>query len=344
MPDIDGRVLVFAGAGASKAVSPHKFPTTKEFFDDLLPPITDDPWFTLAMQYLDNYSQLDVVDIEQVLWALQSLYSFYCNIGNPREISGFALQSGLAERLFPGNSCGQLVGISSQIKRQLEELIGRINQVVYDLYGYEPSTEEIESNWIELISRFDGAGTRLDIFTTNYDVAIEAALNNIQGDVTAREWRGIRGSVRQTLDLSYWGDGSKIESGLLTKLHGSLDWKLRGDEIHVGDAVFTGDHAKQAIIYPGFKGASEAIFFRPFHDYLAQSLGDSAVVIFIGFAFRDEHINQIIRENIQPSSKVFVINPDKRVRFPSKRVKVRYLSSGFDGSVVKTVTENVLGW
>lgn len=342
-PLIAGRVLVFAGAGASKAVRPDKFPTTAEFFSDLLPPITGDPMFQFALEYIRASSNEDTIDIENVLWALQTLKDFYDNVTEPKDIAGYALQNGLIERLFPGHNAGHLLRLAPAISEQIGRLIGRINQVVYDLYSYEPTQAELEENWIDLISSLEGVGTRLDIFTTNYDVAIEAALIVIQGEATARQWRGIRGSVRQTIDLAYWGNEAQIEYGLLTKLHGSLDWKLQGEHIHVGDAVFTGDHTKQAIIYPGFKGASSAPFFEAFHDYLSQSLAESSVLIFIGFAFRDEHINQLIRENVQANAKVFVINPDKRARFPTRRVRAKYLTSGFDARTVAEVVKPLIG-
>jgi len=202
MPTLDGRVLIFAGAGASKAVRNDMFPTTREFFDQLQPNITDQQLFQFAMEFLRLSHKEESIDIEHVLWALQTLLSYYDNIKNPKDIAGFALQNGLIERLFPGQHVGHLTQVAPQLCAKLEQLISDINQVVYDLYSYEPTPDELQENWIKIISEFEGFGTRLDIFTTNYDVAIEAALNYINGDVTARNWCGIKGTVRQTLDLT----------------------------------------------------------------------------------------------------------------------------------------------
>lgn len=341
MLDVDGRIMVFAGAGASKAICPDKFATTKEFFDDLLPPITGDQLFGFAINYLNSVTKTEVIDIEQVLWALQTLYVFYDNITNPKEISGFSFQQNLIEKLYRNHNVGHFLSVAPNIRASLADLIGRINQVVYDLYSYEPSERELHDNWIELISQLDGRGTRLDIFTTNYDVAIEAALNAIGGETTARKWRGIEGNVRQTIDLKNWIEASINHNGLLTKLHGSLDWKISGEKIYVGDPVFTGDHSKQAIIYPGFKGESSQSFFQVFHEYFAQSLSDSKVMIFVGFAFRDDHINRLIRENTRRETKIFVINPDTTIKFPSGRAKAKHIAMGFDLKSIGKVVESI---
>ncbi len=93
--------------------------------------------------------------------------------------------------------------------------------------------------------------------------------------------------------------------------------------------MFTGDHARQGIIYPGFKGKSQIAFFDIFHNYLASRLSDAHVVIFIGFAFRDEHINTILQSAVGRSTKVLVINPDKSVEFPHSRAAATFETAGF---------------
>jgi hypothetical protein len=178
----------------------------------------------------------------------------------------------------------------------------------------------------------------VDVFTTNYDINIETAYDEVVAG-NADLYFGINGQRRKFLDMKLWQNTDSLDHGLVTKLHGSLDWKLDGNRICVGDAVFTGDHAKHAIIYPGFKGESEISFFRPFHDYLERSLANSDVLIFIGFAFRDEYINNSIRNNLSPSAEVIIINPDASVKFPHNRAKAKYIRSGFDRLSVGTVLE-----
>lgn len=141
--------------------------------------------------------------------------------------------------------------------------------------------------------------------------------------------------MRQSLDLTNWASGHEWQGVLLTKLHGSLDWKYGRNTIQVGDAIFTGDHSKQAIIYPGFKGKNDAPFFEVFHNYLAEAVADSKAMIFVGFAFRDPYINEILRENTREGCPVVVINPDKSVKFPARRGKTKYITERFDTEAVE---------
>lgn len=329
MAKIHDRVLVFAGAGASKAVNSSQFPTTKEFFDRLSPRTTDDQIFQFALNYLRSQEGLDTVDIEHVLWALQELYDFYLKIESGKGLGGYATKYDLIGQLFPRHNVGHLLQLTPQMRSRVGTLISSINEIVYDLYGYEPTPDELNDNWSELIARLDGVGVRLDLFTTNYDVVIEAALNDYAGDVTARDYRGIRGTMRQSLQIEDWGRGARWQPVLLTKLHGSLDWKYGSSRINVGDAVFTGDHTKHAIIYPGFKGTNDAPFFDIFHNYLGEAVADAKAIVFIGFAFRDEYINQVVRENIRPNCNLIVINPDPSIKLPMRRTSPKYIHEPF---------------
>jgi hypothetical protein len=336
MAKLNDRIVVFAGAGASKAVNPSQFPTTKEFFERLPTEVVEHPVYQFSLNYLQTKQKLDSIDIEHVLWTLQELFEFYDNIATGKGPGGFATRRDLLTQLIPGHHVGHLNQLADQIRDRVGNLISEINQVVYDLYGYEPNKRELNRNWAEIISRLDGVATRLDLFTTNYDGVIEAALSDYAGDATARMYRGIRGTIRQSLALDDWGHGSPWQPIFLTKLHGSLDWKYSRDRsvIHVGDPVFTGDHTKHAIIYPGFKGSNDAPFFDAFHNYLGESLADAKAVAFVGFAFRDDYINNVIREGVRPDSTVVVINPDSSVELPSRRIAPKYIRESFDKRAV----------
>jgi hypothetical protein len=142
-------------------------------------------------------------------------------------------------------------------------------------------------------------------------------------------YSGAKGRVQRFLDLTQWQEDAKRTGGLLTKLHGSLNWKFNGDRIAIGDSGFTGIHAKHAIIYPGFKGRSNAAFFEPFHDYFSRMLAVADHVLIVGFAFRDEYITQLLRTSLAPSAKLTVIDPQKSVKYPINR-PVNRIVGGFD--------------
>lgn len=329
------RITIFAGAGASKAVSSSEFPTTVEFFDRLPDEIKEDTLFQFAINFIKTIEKPDQIDIEMVLWALENLRDDCSKLLSNRSITGQFFSSHLVGEMIPNQNLGGFPQLASGAMARLNSLISRVNEVVYDLYGYEPNEMELQDNWLALIDRADGVGESLEIFTTNYDAVIETALDIHLGTETAKQWRGVTGRVRQKLNLKEWAEiGAR--SATLTKLHGSLDWRRSGKEIHVGDSNFTGDHRKHAIIYPGFKGQNDSDFFSVFHSYLGKSLSESSLIVFIGFAFRDEYINTIIRENVSSSTIVTIINPET-VEFPSQRAKIRHIPSGFDKNSVQSV-------
>lgn len=215
----------------------------------------------------------------------------------------------------------------------LKRTTGLINQQVYDLYGNDPAEDELTGNWIPLLKPLFDRDIRLDLFTTNYDLVIENALQIIGGDDFLYSYLGAPGRIQRYIDLKQWQEDTDRAQGLLTKLHGSLNWKQRRDQIAIGDILFTGDHSRHAIIYPGFKGSSNAIFFTPFHDYFSRMLAQADHVLIIGFAFRDEAINSALRTSIPAGATITVMDPNDKLRFPGRR-KVQRLTQGFDARTV----------
>jgi hypothetical protein len=335
----DRNLLVFAAAGASKAVNRDKFPTTVEFFQQLPSEITNNTFFLYVHKYLTNIEKIEIIDIEQILWSLKNLSNFYGSIKSPSDIVGFAIHNGLTARIVNGGNDGNLPGSAHNLKLSVDNLISEINEKVYQLYAYEPDESELADNWIALLNSITKSKLAFDIFSTNYDAIIECALGFAYTEKDSRSFQGIKGIQRKELDLKRWTEKSSDKNGLLTKLHGSIDWKIQSNHIYVGDAIFTGDHDKHAIVYPGFKGRSDIEFFREFHDYFEEKLSSATHLLFIGFAFRDEYINQIIRENISTDAQVIVVNPDKSVKFPALRHRnLKYLHEYFDLSSVVSIT------
>ena len=334
------RVVVLAGAGASKAVQPDQFPTTVEFFERLPSTVTSDGYFQFVLGFLHEQQPDEVIDIELVLWELQKLHEYFREPQNRSSIVSRAIASNLMRSVETSWSFGQLHDGSPRLSKAIEITMGLINQQVYDFYSYDPEPADLKNSWSPLIYRLIEFGSRLDIFTTNYDLVIENALQELDGDDFMFNYSGAQGRVQRFLDLSQWQEDADRAGGLLTKLHGSLNWKINRDRIAIGDSGFTGTHAKHAIIYPGFKGRSNAAFFEPFHDYFSRMLAVADHVLIIGFAFRDEYINQSLRTSLSPSASLTVIDPAKSVKFPVNR-KVNRIVGGFDRQSVNSFLKTV---
>jgi hypothetical protein len=333
------RALIFAGAGASKAVNAKQFPTTVEFFERLPDVIKSNTLFQLTLSYLRQGDPDRIIDIELVLWELETLRQFSDSQAQDQSFPAYSLR-GNRISIVAGGHLGVLDSTLDNVKSQCDTLIDRINAFVYQLYGHEPTKTELSSNWCNLIESLDSKEWIYDIFTTNYDISIESAINFTKPD-KFDAFIGLSGGVKKWLDLNRWSNPSE-EYTLYTKLHGSIDWQKGREKTLVGASNFTGNHSNHVIIYPGFKGESQSEFFAPMHAYLGNRLESANLIIFIGFAFRDEHINRLIAERVGRETRVVVINPDKTVQYPVSRHTVDYIRQGFDQDSINMALDPVV--
>jgi hypothetical protein len=337
-------ILIFAGAGASKAVNPDQYPTTIEFFSRLPTQIQSNNLFRTAVEYLNTQNEEGhIIDIEQVLWLLNELKDFNSTVSGNSTVPGWFLTTNrfaeIAGRVdFAAN---QFPGVANSVTTKIDSLVSDINEVVYELYAEDPTQQELADNWLYLFKAVSDADRQVEVATTNYDVVIEEAIQLSEIAV----WDGRRGGIRPTLDLAAW-DLKDIDApdrkGRLTKLHGSIDWIRGGGRIHVGFPVFQGKHDKHAIIYPGFKGVPTDPFFQQLHEYFHITLAKADLLIFIGYAFRDQYINEILQRNLGSAANVVVINPVGLTNLPFPKDRLKYIKEFFDEKSVRTLLNEVL--
>ncbi len=238
---------------------------------------------------------------------------------------------------------GALSRTSSGLSNIAMQLSNTINSTLFDVYSGEPTREQMESNWIALLQVLNSAFDRIDIVTTNYDLVAEHAVE-FSG---VRVSRGAAGAIRQTLDEDEWrrdiSDGARSGTGLISKLHGSLDWARRDGQIVIGgDGAFHGDHSRHAMIYPGFKGAPESEPFKLLHEWFEVALARADVVVSIGFAFRDEYLNQCFERAGGRRHLLVVVNPDTTIK-PHYHDSWHFLPvwERFDADSVELVKANI---
>jgi hypothetical protein len=333
------QIVVFAGAGASKAVNASGYPTTVEFFQRLPRDISEHTIFGLATEYLHTRSEKrGAIDIEEILWALQELDAFLGAVTDTNSVPGWFLRS---DRLFRvlGVSAnnGSLLDHTPEVRKIVTTIVSKINALVYDFYSRMPEQFEMEANWLPLIEGLLTSGASVELFTTNYDIVIEAALENLESRGKVPIKRIVTGrhpGLRPLLDQLLWArraEDRQAPAGLLTKLHGSVDWSRGPEGTYVGDPLFKGDHNKHVILYPGFKGLPAAEPFAAFHNYFANVIAKADYILFIGFAFRDQYINDLLKRFTAIHAKILVIDPATElpnIPFPSGRVM--HLSNPFD--------------
>jgi SIR2-like domain len=333
-------IVIFAGAGASKAVDPEHYPTTVEFFERLPEKIRQDRLFSFAHRFLKEKGGAEAVfDIEQVLWVLYELRSFLNQAGDTRTAPGWFLQKALADLLESGKDAYSPLGRNaSRAVTLIENLKGRIDQQVYEFYSALPKVEALTHNWVRLLRPLLQKKQRVEIFTTNYDLVLEQAVITLREEYgLAKIETGHTTGLQPRLNMDFWrrsygdlttDDGS---GGLLTKLHGSVEWSRGGNEIFISDPYFKGTHDRHVILYPGFKGEPTMEPFFSFHSYFQTAAASADCLIFIGFAFRDQYINMILDRSTQTSSNVIVIDMAQVLpQCAYQKERIQHIAKPFD--------------
>jgi hypothetical protein len=164
---------------------------------------------------------------------------------------------------------------------------------------------------------------RAKIFTTNYDLLIERALDNLG----VLYFDGFLGTIDRTLrtesyhyDLYFPGETtegrvSRVDRVLhFYKLHGSINWRRRhtsgADDVVISHTTPEDQEFGDVMIYPSplkvteMNGYPYSEMFRHFSAHLRQP---QSALITIGYRFQDEHINRLIYQALSIPSFVLII-------------------------------------
>ena len=190
------------------------------------------------------------------------------------------------------------------------------------------------STFLRKLAHRDARQERLALFTTNYDLAFESALQNLS--YTAIDGFGYGSRARfggEHFDLDIVRRGQRGELILapnvirLLKLHGSVDWEFTDTGIRR-----TPFPTRPVLIYPS-RDKYQQSYQQPYLEAMARfqmalRAPDTAVLV-VGFGFNDDHLTQPILDAIrtQPTMRMLVVSPD--VLTPP------------DGSAVKSLTEAI---
>ena len=304
-------ILVFVGAGGSAAVDPKQYPTTVGFFEKLPDEITNDGLFSNVRKFLQTQKGKEIIDIEDVLGALGELQETFKNMHDPTNIVGRAMGGRLVGSINGIADFGAFQGSIAALERDLiTPLKDKINEQVYKFYGIRPAPEKL-SAWIQLLKGLKEINPAIEIFTTNYDRVLEDATK--QADMNM-EYGVVHDGLDTYVDYSLWSPRKRPlpnnRRGLLTKLHGSVDWQRLDGNITRSAPRFTGDHQNHCILYPGHKGTPTEEPFISFHEHLRTVVRGEyeplSAAIFIGFAFRDDYINTILSD-LPPATLTYFI-------------------------------------
>jgi hypothetical protein len=171
---------------------------------------------------------------------------------------------------------------------------------------------------------------RVSLFTTNYDLAFETALQRLRFtaiDGFGYGSRAIFSGDNFAFDLVRRGPRGELELVpeviRLMKLHGSVDWDDSSSYIQR-----TANPTSPVLIYPSSNKYRQS-FRQPYLEAMARfqaSLREQdTTIIIIGFGFSDDHITQPIVDALltQATMRLLVVSPDVSTSSSATNVRLR---------------------
>lgn len=196
------------------------------------------------------------------------------------------------------------------------EICKAISDIVYKTNTPDISPHLIFSNWL-----FQNQSSRycpIELFTTNYDLLIEQALEHKK----IAYFDGFIGSINPFLiPESVEAENTKNDQSSyipyswirLWKIHGSINWFLTTDkenkkriirstnrELSIGDEL---------MIYPSKQKYDESrrLPFLVFQDRLRKFLSNGETLLVIsGYSFGDDHLNEIIFQALRANKRLAI--------------------------------------
>lgn len=202
----------------------------------------------------------------------------------------------------------------------LEKLIEGIEETIKNLCNFKLEDTSTHLEFIKQLTSRKSKQGRLKVFTTNYDTVFEQTASEgsyvvIDGFsfTQPRRFNGkyfdydivIRENSRIAADENF---ASNVFH--LYKLHGSVNWETRGEEI-----LQVENPAKAMMIYPN-NNKYESSYEQPYFEMMGRLQSElrkkgTTTLIVIGFSFADKHIFMMIKEalNYNASLNLMIIEP-----------------------------------
>lgn len=195
---------------------------------------------------------------------------------------------------------------------QLKDFVGTAEREILAQVGFVRSDTELPAHtgFLRKFARRSPEKPRVKLFTTNYDLCIETA--GLRLGVVLID--GFSHSAEQRFNRDHFdhdivrraASSTKADylDGVfhLYKLHGSVDWRRRSDDVVIRSFDVPGDDRKPVLIYPRSSKYQEA-FESPYLDMFAALQAalrePDTTLIVSGFGFADDHISAPIWSAIE---------------------------------------------
>jgi len=225
---------------------------------------------------------------------------------------------------------------AAELDRLDEAICAHVYQVVDKQLPSSETPYHYAASWTDAIPR----SHPVEIFTTNYDLLMEQALE-------ARRvpyFDGFAGVRRPFFDLrAIEEDVLPARWARLWKIHGSINWYLTKEGVFRGTAEIDG--TARRVIHPSHLKYQESrrMPYLAMIDRLRAFLKQpTATLVLCGYSFRDEHINEVIVQGLRASQTAiaFALQYDRLEAYPQALALARDTSNlsilARDAAVIST--------
>jgi len=207
---------------------------------------------------------------------------------------------------------------------QLKDFVATAEREILAQVGFVRSDTELPAHtgFLRKFARRSPEKPRVKLFTTNYDLCIETA--GLRLGVVLID--GFSHSAEQRFNRDHFdhdivrraASSTKADylDGVfhLYKLHGSVDWRRRSDEVVIRSVEDPGEDRMPVLIYPRSSKYQEA-FESPYLDMFAALQAalrePDTTLIVSGFGFADDHISAPIWSAIETNLSLRLVLCDR---------------------------------
>ena len=200
----------------------------------------------------------------------------------------------------------KLNSIFESTKQQFVKTIPKYSDKKYIKDKKDKNVAELYTNFYQKVfEKRQYESSKLNIFTTNYDLFNEIALENNNINYST----GFTNTLTSTFNINQfnyrlvdernrykdrWQPTTKEAN--LYKLHGSINWIEKNEYI-----IQTNEHDENVIIYPTIlkhQETAQSPYSELFRELSIQLQKPNSTLVTIGYSFGDDHINNIIFQNL----------------------------------------------
>ncbi len=184
----------------------------------------------------------------------------------------------------------------------------------------------------------------VNLFTTNYDLYIEKAIDGLFGTSRFVFNDGANGYFKRILDssnfnrvVSYKGLNdnyiSEIPSITLIKPHGSMNWSEDSGAIVIGNEVTKNPKIVKPTGMEGRETYLDNHYYEMLRVFQLELDKSQSVLFIIGFSFQDRHIGTMIKRALQNPELLIVVfgysDDDEKTYLTNLRIDINKIPRNF---------------